>query len=411
VDICPTGVFTDKTARFRARYWDYDMAPSICPGCSLGCNTTPVARYRELLKTISRQNEAVNDWFICDRGRFANSVVNSPLRPRFAVVVGGETNSAEALEALLLRIHEIGEHYGPGSVAVVGSSRMTQEAAELLPQLAHRIAAGALCFRTARKEHSETIALLELLRDGRSASQQNVRNSDCVVICGCDPLNEAPMMAMAVRQAWRAGAKVFVIGQGINLLCEFTECAALEDVPLVEAERPVIICNLSAGTDLLEKLLENHNHLKLAGLFPAANSFGTAQVMRESGAISLEEALADGEIKGIISIEADIPGELLDGISFVAALDWQATAAVQAAQIVIPTTAWVEMDGSYINYEGRAQQFVKVMNPGVPVRGLDPAGHPPHSHRSIAPGGEALPAWQLLAALIKLLEGGNRRVP
>ncbi|HIJ88216.1 MAG TPA: NADH-quinone oxidoreductase subunit NuoG [Desulfuromonadales bacterium] len=408
VDICPTGVFTDKTARFRARYWDYDMAPSVCPHCSLGCNTTPVARYRELLKTVARRNEAVNDWFICDRGRFSNSVVNDPLRPRRAVVDSRETGVAEALEALQLRIRDIEEQYGPGSIAVVGSSRMAQEAAELLPQLAHRIGAGALCFSTTRKEQVETLALLELLSAGRSASQQDVRNSDCIVIYGCDPLNEAPMMAMAARQAWRAGAKVYLIGQGISLPCEVTECTALEDVPLAEAERPIIICNVSVRVELLDKLQESHSHLKIAGLFPAANSFGAAQVMRETGAISLEEALADGEIKGIIAIEADIPAALLDGIPFVAALDWLAAAAVQAAQIVIPTTAWVEMDGSYINYEGRAQQFSKVMNPGVPIKGLDPNGHPPHSHRTVAPGGEALPAWQLLATLIKLLDDDSR---
>jgi NADH-quinone oxidoreductase subunit G len=82
VDICPTGVFTDRIARFRARYWDYEMAPSLCPHCSLGCNTTPVARYRELLKIIARRNDAVNGYFICDRGRFGDSGVNDPQRPR-----------------------------------------------------------------------------------------------------------------------------------------------------------------------------------------------------------------------------------------------------------------------------------------------------------------------------------------
>jgi NADH-quinone oxidoreductase subunit G len=204
---------------------------------------------------------------------------------------------------------------------------------------------------------------------------------------------------------------VYVIGQGIKLPCEFTLLINLDDVPLTEAERPVIICNISVRVDIVERLQESHHQLKLAGLFPAANSFGTALLARENGAISLKEALADGEIKGIIAIEADIPAELLDGIPIVVALDWQATAAVQAAQIVIPTTAWVEMDGSYINYEGRVQKFSKVMNPGVLIKGLDPAGHPPHIHRSIAPGGEALPARQLLATLIKLLDGDTRGWP
>ena len=41
VDVCPTGVFTDKVFRFKARHWDLQEAPSICPSCSLGCNVNP----------------------------------------------------------------------------------------------------------------------------------------------------------------------------------------------------------------------------------------------------------------------------------------------------------------------------------------------------------------------------------
>jgi NADH-quinone oxidoreductase subunit G len=94
---------------------------------------------------------------------------------------------------------------------------------------------------------------------------------------------------------------------------------------------------------------------------------------------------------------------MLEGIPFVAALEWRASATVQTAQIVLPTTAWVEMDGTYINNEGRAQSFKKVMDPGVPLRGVDPAAHPPHIHRTSPPGGEAQPAWQVMARLIEML--------
>src|SRR6202521_3905396 len=120
VDISPTGVFTDKAARFRARYWDYEMAPSVCPRCSLGCATVPAARYRELLKTMARVNLAVNGWFICDRGRFGNSTVNDPARPRIPLVNGRESTWDGALDALIIRLGEVQELYGPGSIALVG---------------------------------------------------------------------------------------------------------------------------------------------------------------------------------------------------------------------------------------------------------------------------------------------------
>ena len=405
VDLCPTGVFTDKTARFRARYWDYDMAPSICPGCSLGCNTTPVARYRELLKTKARRNDAVNGWFICDRGRFGNAAVNDPQRPRTALVDGIETDCDAALEALLLRIGEVEDIYGPGCIAIVGSARLSLEAAVLLPLLAQSSAAGALCYFADSAEGDRTLALHALLSSRSCASLQDIRESDCLIINNCDLPESAPMMALAVRQAWRDGAGVYVIGGGAGLPCGFDAVATLDDVPLSAAVRPVIICGMSGRLDRVEMLLEQFANLKPAVLFTGPNSRAAAFLACDSGAASLENALAESGIKGVIAIEADIPAELLEGIPFVAALDWRMTAAVQAAEVVVPTTAWVEMDGTFTNYEGRVQRFRKVMKPGIPVSGLCTGNHPPHSHRQVPPGGEAQPAWLMVARIIEGLSG------
>jgi len=63
-EVCPTGVFTDRTFRFRARVWELEQAPSVCPHCSLGCNTMPGGRYRELMRIRARANPSVNGWFV-----------------------------------------------------------------------------------------------------------------------------------------------------------------------------------------------------------------------------------------------------------------------------------------------------------------------------------------------------------
>ena len=68
-DICPTGVYTDKPSRFFGRRWDYERAPSLCINCSLGCHTIASSRYREVVRQEARYSEAVNGYFICDRGR------------------------------------------------------------------------------------------------------------------------------------------------------------------------------------------------------------------------------------------------------------------------------------------------------------------------------------------------------
>ncbi|WP_306534267.1 NADH-quinone oxidoreductase subunit NuoG [Geobacter sp.] len=420
VDICPTGVFTDKTARFRARYWDYEMAPSVCPWCSLGCNTVPAARYRELLKTMARENPAVNGPFICDRGRFTNAPVNDLARPRVPLVDGKEVPWDAALDTLMVRIAELGELYGPGSLAVVGSPRLALEGNLLLARLAELLGAGNLCYFADREEGERVAAAVSLLTDGNAASMADVRKADCVTIVDCDLRDEGPMMLLAVRQAWRNGAPVFLVGkhspleQARAVSIEAIELSILEEAPLGIFERPVVICGTRNNTPAAIKILARAD-ARIACLLPGPNAFGAGLLAREHGAVSLAEAMASGKVKGILAVEADIPADVLARVPLVVAADWLPTEAVRRAQVVLPTAAWVEADGTYVNNEGRAQRFRKVMAPGLPIRGLParyhaspdkPAPfHPPRVHRSFPPGGELRPAWRFVAELVERLGG------
>jgi NADH-quinone oxidoreductase subunit G len=81
VEVCPTGVFTDKTLRSHyTRKWDLTTAPSVCPHCSLGCNIIAGERYGALRNIVNRFNGEVNGYFLCDRGRYGYEYVNSPNR-------------------------------------------------------------------------------------------------------------------------------------------------------------------------------------------------------------------------------------------------------------------------------------------------------------------------------------------
>ena len=420
VDICPTGVFTDKTARFRARYWDYEMAPSICPHCSLGCNTVPVARYRELLKVMARRNDAVNGHFICDRGRFGNGAVNDAARPRVSLMDGTEVTWDVALDALVLRIGELVETFGPDSLALVGSPRLSLEGNLLLARLAELLGAGHLCFFPDREDGERAAAAVALAAGGRAASMAEVRHADCVAIVDTDLRDEGPMMLLAVREAWRQGAPVFLVGkrspleQARAVGIEVVQVDIPEEVPLAIFDRPMVICGTrhNSPSDIASLARAEAG---IACLLPGPNAFGTGMLARNHGAVSLVEAVASGKVKGVIAVEADIRGELLDGVPFIAALDWLPTDAVRRAQIVLPTAAWVEMDGTWVNFAGRAQRFRKVMMPGVPIRGLParyhaspdkPAPmHPPRVHRSSPPGGELRPAWRFIAELVERLGG------
>jgi NADH-quinone oxidoreductase subunit G len=106
------------------------------------------------------------------------------------------------------------------------------------------------------------------------------------------------------------------------------------------------------------------------------NSFGAAVLARETRSGALSQALSNGKVKGVILFEADIQVDLTPEVRLLAVADWQKTGSLGQAEVFLPVMAHVEMDGTFINNEGRAQRFRKVMTPGLPIKGLDPDQHP-----------------------------------
>ena len=69
VDVCPVGALVHEDFLFKARFWDMDQAPSICPGCSTGCNITIDVKENQIVRLKPRHNPDVNSYWMCDHGR------------------------------------------------------------------------------------------------------------------------------------------------------------------------------------------------------------------------------------------------------------------------------------------------------------------------------------------------------
>ncbi len=211
IDLCPTGVYTDKPSRFKGRRWDYQRGPSVCVHCSLGCLTIPSARYREIVRIEGRFSETVNGYFICDRGRYGFDYANHPQRPRQARINERDTSIEEAVRETAERLVQTGTKYGPGAIAAVGSPRCSLESLGMLKHLSQlqgwREPKYFLDPLTARKARTAVSRLNPEL----AVSMRGIEKADFVLVAGADPLNEAPMLALALRQAHRKGATVTVI--------------------------------------------------------------------------------------------------------------------------------------------------------------------------------------------------------
>jgi NADH-quinone oxidoreductase subunit G len=203
VEICPTGVFTDKTLKQHyTRKWDLQTAPSICMVCGLGCNTLPGERYGILRRIRNRYNQAVNGYFLCDRGRYGYEFVNSPQRIRqpFSRIVDNGVLEPVKSEEATNRFQEIVSQ--SNGVIGIGSPRASLEANYALRRMVgnERFYAG-----WSRLDNELIQQILTILQNGpaRTPSLQDISQCDTGLVLGEDLTNTAPLMALALRQMVR----------------------------------------------------------------------------------------------------------------------------------------------------------------------------------------------------------------
>ena len=205
IEVCPTGVFTDNTLfHHYTRKWDLQSAQSICPHCSLGCNTTPGERYGILRRVVNRYNSQVNGYFICDRGRFGYDYVNSDGRIKRALVRPKRDRTSpprpegvpEILAAAADRLRQARGIIG------IGSPRASLEANAALRSF---VGPDRFFLGIDDRERRLLSTVLTILRTGPvpSASIQDAEESDAVFVLGEDLLNSAPRLALALLQSVR----------------------------------------------------------------------------------------------------------------------------------------------------------------------------------------------------------------
>lgn len=206
VEVCPTGVFTDKTLkRHYTRKWDLQTAPSVCVHCGVGCNTLPGERYGTLRRILNRYNSEINGYFLCDRGRFGYEYVNHNKRLRRPSLgnespqedEGGPTIQRDRVFSRLAPLL----HFG-AKIIGIGSPRASLES-----NYALRTLVGPENFSSgmSQKESEMVAAIIGILRNGpaRSASLKDAAQADAVLVLGEDVMNTAPILALALRQSVR----------------------------------------------------------------------------------------------------------------------------------------------------------------------------------------------------------------
>lgn len=212
VEVCPTGVFTDKTfSHHYTRKWDLTNSPSICHGCSVGCNTLVGERYGMVRRIRSRYNKAVNGYFLCDRGRFGYEFVNSPERIRNIRVKSDKYSEPETDYQDKLR-----EALRSGKIVGIGSPTASLESNFALGNL---VGKENFYYGITRDQYILVKEAVKILTEGPGLipSLSDMEKSDAVLVLGEDPYVTAPEMALAIRQATRNESFRIAAESGIPL--------------------------------------------------------------------------------------------------------------------------------------------------------------------------------------------------
>jgi NADH-quinone oxidoreductase subunit G len=137
VDICPVGALTNRDFRFRARVWYLEATPSVCAGCSTGCNTEVYSRRGEIYRIRPRHNAEVNGYWMCDYGR--TTFLDNRSGERAPASLTREDGRFVDASAEHVAGRAAASLRQAGRVGIVASASLTMEEGFLLSEIADQL--------------------------------------------------------------------------------------------------------------------------------------------------------------------------------------------------------------------------------------------------------------------------------
>jgi NADH-quinone oxidoreductase subunit G len=416
-DICPVGALTTADFRFGARPWEMSYAASVCTHCPVGCNLTMNVRREHksgggnvIKRVMPRQNEWVNELWICDKGRFAYHFtgpaarVSEPHIRKDGKLV--PTSWESALDKVEQGLRAAGEQ-----LLVLVSGRLANEDLFNLKRMAEGVGG-----QTALYTHMAGGELVSQVGIGQGSNFADLGSGSAILVVASDLEEEAPLYWLRVRQAAERGATLIVVNPRSTKLdraaqhvlrysygAEAASILALAnalstkqpDLPeavrglarnpefkaaaqaFAQAENAIILYG-SEGVGLTESgvlaqacanmlVLTGHVGRPNSGLIAVwerANTQG-AWDMGFRPVDDLKAALES--VRAIYVVGADPVGddptlrEAVEALDSVVVQDLTLTASGELATTYLPVQAFSERDGSYTNGERRVQRFYPVV--------------------------------------------------
>ncbi len=412
IDLCPVGALTSKPYAFNARPWELNKTESIDVMDALGANIRVDARMGGVLRIMPRIHDDVNEEWISDKTRFVWDGLGRQRLDRPYARRNGKLTPVGWDEALTVAADKLS---GDASrIGVIGGDLNDVEGLKAAKDLFDALGVTSIdCRQDGAKIGGQG-------REGYlfNSTIAGIDEADAILIVGSNPRLEAPVLNARIRQRWlNSDCQVGVIGEAADLTYEFdhvgTGPADLAGLAkkrsgfikaLKDAEKPMIILGqgalaredgaqvLRAAGELAAKIgavKEGWNGFNV--LHTAASRVGGLDLGFLPGEGGRDTAgiiagAAAGEVETVVLLGADEIDMAALGETFVIYVGHHGDKGAQRADLILPSAAYTEKNGLYVNTEGRVQM----------------------GQRAVFPKGEAKEDWAIFRALSARL---NKTLP
>ncbi|MEX2253229.1 MAG: NADH-quinone oxidoreductase subunit NuoG [Thermoleophilaceae bacterium] len=257
VELCPVGALTSTAYRFRARPWDIEDAGSICTLCPSQCNITFTVRDdAKVMRVLARDNEEVDDGWLCDKGRFAYQAIAARERVTEPLARDGGALREVPWERALSEAVEGLRKAGERSAAIVGGGTTNEEG--FLVQRMLREALGSPHVDSRPGGVLDPGHARALARPDLSARVSDIDYAGVVLVLDTELIDESPILDLRVRKAARRNGTRIVVASSRPSALDPNADAVVRFAPgagdAVTAALAAGLGSERAGEDQLESL-------------------------------------------------------------------------------------------------------------------------------------------------------------
>lgn len=418
ISVCPTGALGEKLSIPKSVPVETQVTHTICSHCSVGCNLNINTKGDLLVRSLPHRESKVDDGLLCVKGRFGFDIAQKGARLTKPLIrKDGELTEVSWDEALLYtakKAQSLTLLQGTDALAISVSDRYTNEEIYLASEFGKKV----LKTKNILSFNHRASGIKEVLGyDASTNTFDELMATETIVLIGSDVMKDHTIVGLKIRRAVQQGAKLIVINpfdsladewaykkvcpeNSVSFLKEMAKAlidkGCVPDANDVEAfkeslkdmkvsdiakeiadlyagsKKAMIVFDQSNVTTEAAKMIANiavlagHIGKPRSGIIQLKannNSQGLIDMGIEMDVKTVEKAIEEQSIKGLLVFGEDIPSVKVENLEFFMVQDTHLTETAKKAHVVLPAVGFAESKGTFTSAERRIQKLNQAISP------------------------------------------------